>query len=289
MKTPIIVVHAAQLNPHYPANTLRGIVDSAKKGFKYIEIDIICNKNGAFFVFHNEQFDRVTNRKGNVFNINKPQVSHLWYVNEKHQLTAPVSPLEDVVKLIKKTKSIEEVQLDFKMYPSTLITERILERLLETINPVKEKIRITSYADWVITKLRELDSDIKLGFDPQLYIDYRGKDKTEYPPFKSNRFGYRDDHPLSLQNWDTPSRYLHARAVSLWKQGAVSDVWFMNHIFLIKSFQDGFNWVDFLHNRGIKVCAWTINMKREGEEKSLETLLRIGVDRITTNTPLMIN
>lgn len=289
MRNPLIVAHGARPHRNYPPNTLKGVFECSSSGFSHIEVDITAQENGEFFLFHNEKFDLLTNKKGNVFNIDKSNMGNLWYTNNNREKTDPVSSLSELVKIIETDAwNISELQLDFKIYPSSLITEEIIGSFLKIIDPVKPKIRITSCADWIILKIHELDTDIKLGFDPQFYIDFRDRASGDYPPFKKNHFGYSDDHPISMQNWDKPKDYLESRAVSLLNIGSVADIWYIRYSFIIKSYQDGFDWVRFLHTRGIKICAWTIDItedKNMEARKEIKLLMQMGIDRITTNTP----
>ena len=285
MEYPIVVAHGARLNKNYPPNTLKGIVDCAGAGFSHIEVDISAHENGDFFLFHSERFDAITNKRGSVFNLDKSGMKDLWYINKKKEKVSPVSSLDELVEIMEKDEGIKELQLDFKMYPSSLVTDKILNKLIGIINPVKKRIRITSCADWIILRLCEIDSSIKLGFDPQFYIDYREREEAKYPPFKKNVFDYLDDHPISMQNWNKPEDYLSSRAVSLWNLGAKTGIWYIRYSFLIKSYKDGFNWVEFLHQKGAGACAWTVDLDNGSDMSKAEFLIKMGIDRITTNTP----
>ncbi len=183
MKCPMVVAHGARLNKNYPPNTLKGIVDCAGAGFSHIEVDISARENGDFFLFHNERLDAITNKRGSIFNLDKSGMKNLWYINKKKEKVSPVSSLNELVEIMEKDERIRELQLDFKMYLSSLVTDKIFNKFIGIIDPVKERIIITSCADWVILRLYEIDSSIKLGFDHQFYIDYREREVTEYPPF----------------------------------------------------------------------------------------------------------
>ncbi len=281
-----VVAHAARISKDYPPNTVEGIVECVRNGLRYIEVDIAPLATGDFIIFHNEKLDNVTNRKGDVFDLKEESINNIRYSRKIDKKQSQISSLPSVIDLIVKTDEVEELQLDMKVYPTSLFNEKILTRLVNTISPAKDKLRLTSCAEWVLLKLREIDGGLKLGFDPQFYMDFRRK-KVNYPPFKKNKFGYYDDHPIAFQNWKSAFDYLKARAEALWNVGLGAGIWYMRYDFLISSLRDGFNWVDFLHERGAKICTWTVDVTEEDVIKRLKVLNDLGVDRVTSNTPLI--
>ncbi len=294
----IVVAHAARINMDYPPNTLEGIKTCMDRGLEYIEVDLAPLAHGDFILFHNERLDQVTNRRGDVFTLNEDEKRELFYTGKSSGVDRAihVSSLAEILDVISGDERIKELQLDIKVYPTSLVHEQLLKHLVEMIRPAKDKLRVTSCADWIIIKLRELDASIKLGFDPQFYVDFR-ESSEEYPPFKANRFGYLDDHPVAHQKWGSALDYLMARADSLWHMGAAADVWYMRYEFLLHSLKDGFDWGEYLHGRGVAVDAWTVDLEagkdrgndkgeNKGERETLEKLKKLNVDRITSNTPL---
>jgi glycerophosphoryl diester phosphodiesterase len=53
---------------------------------------------------------------------------------------------------------------------------------------------------------------------------------------------------------------------------------------LPQSLIDGFNWAELLHDRNIKLDAWTLDVDAPDAESYASTLLASGVDQFTTNT-----
>ncbi len=281
-----VVAHAARVSIDYPPNTVDGIIECVKNGLKYIEVDIAPLASGDFIIFHNEKLDNVTNRRGDVFDLKEETIGNIHYSRKVDKKESQISSISKLIDLIKDTEGIEELQLDMKVYPTSLFNEKILNRLVKTISPAKKKLRLTSCAEWVLLKLREMDGELKLGFDPQFYMDFRRK-KVNYPPFKKNKFGYYDDHPIAFQNWKSPLDYLEARAEALWNVGLGAGIWYMRYDFLVASLRDGFNWVDFLHKRGAKICTWTVDVTDGDVGEKLKVLQELKVDRVTSNTPLI--
>ncbi len=282
-----IVAHAARIDKNSSPNTLTGIKECIARGIKYIEIDIAPLASGDFIIFHNEKLDDVTNTKGDVFSLDREVVNNIRYLKTVDRRESQVSQLTEIVDFVKLNDEIEELQLDMKVYPTSLLNERIVEKLIDTVSSVRKRIRITSCAEWVLFKLREFDKNLKLGFDPQFYLDFR-KGKSSYPPFRKNRFGYYDEHPIAFQNWALVSDYLEARAESLWNVGSTAEMWYIRYEFLIRSMEDGFDWVSFLHKKGAEVCAWTVDVTKNSAAEKVKQLRELGVDRVTSNTPILL-
>jgi glycerophosphoryl diester phosphodiesterase len=47
----------------------------------------------------------------------------------------------------------------------------------------------------------------------------------------------------------------------------------------------GFDWIDFLHQNGSRVAAWTLDAGQPKHEMLAIRLAETGIDAITTNTP----
>ena len=280
-----IISHAAKTEQSSTPNTLGGIRECIAKEIHYIEVDISPLSYGDFLLFHNESLDTLTNRSGPVFSLQQSEKQDLWYLNEMGEKLNRVACLSEAIPLLAEDCQIKEFQLDLKTHASALLTEEILRNLLDLIIPVKNRVRITSCADWDIRKLRHLDPEVKLGFDPHFFIDFGRGESLSFPPYRQNRFNYRDDHPIALYNWENPREYLAMRAESLWLLGADTDIWYLRFAFLRKSMDDGFNWIEFLHHRGVQVCAWTLNIEDERDKPIINEVCSMNPDRLTTDTP----
>ena len=280
-----IISHAAKTAQSSTPNTLGGIKECIAKEIHYIEVDISPLSYGDFLLFHNETLDALTNRSGPVFSLSRPEKQDLWYLDEHGEKLNRVAHLSEAIPLLAEDSKIKEFQLDLKTHASSPLTEEILRNLLGLIIPVKNRVRITSCADWAIRKLRHLDPEVKLGFDPHFFLDFGREESISFPPYRQTRFTYRDDHPIALYNWENPREYLAMRAESLWLLGADADIWYLRFAFLRKSMDDGFNWIEFLHHRGVQVCAWTLNIENGREKHIIEEVCSMNPDRISTDTP----
>ncbi len=280
-----IVSHAARTKLSSLPNTLAGLQECVEKGLYYIEYDISPLSYGDFLLFHNEKLDSTTNLTGPVFLLTRADQQKLCYLNKKGNGKTRVAHLSQLIELLNNELLIKELQLDLKTHASVPFTDEILINLLRIIAPVKKRVRISSCADWAIRRLHELDGEVKLGFDPQFFIDVGRSDADPYPPFRQNRFTYQDDHPIASYNWQSSYEYLTARAASLWSQVQVADLWYLRYTLLEKSAADGFNWIEFLHSRGTEVCVWTLNFTEKNNGKIFSPILEMQPDRISSDTP----
>lgn len=279
-----IISHSAKTDISSPPNTLRGIEECVEKEIYFIEFDLSPLSSGDFLLFHNECLDPITNRKGLVFLLNASEKQDIWYLNERGEKDRRVAYLSELIPLINEYSTIREFQLDLKNHISAPLTEKIIHNLLCLITPVKHKIRITSRADWALRILHHFDPEVKLGFDPHFYLDWGRKEASPFPPYNKARFSYQDDHPLATCNWTNIRDYLSMRAECLWYLEPDVEFWYFRYAFLKKSIEDGFNWSDFLHRRGAKVCAWTLNISEENKSELLDHILEMELDLISTET-----
>ena len=136
--------------------------------------------------------------------------------------------------------------------------------------------------------LRRLAPWLDLGLDIHFYLDLHtslGPRSSEAIPSRLGAYGYYDDHPLArMAHWPA-AEYLADRCAFL--AGLVPGVstFYVDHRLLARSLDDGFNWADALHARGIKLDAWTMDQTNATARANLPRLLQAGVDQITTNTP----
>jgi glycerophosphoryl diester phosphodiesterase len=91
-----------------------------------------------------------------------------------------------------------------------------------------------------------------------------------------------DDHPLSAYIWGEKKDYFAARAETLLSQAVPGCEWFIRYETLLQAYASGFNWVDFLHQFGSSVDAWTVDPPAYAVASELVSL---GVDEITSNAP----
>jgi glycerophosphoryl diester phosphodiesterase len=285
LRPPIIVHHMAALDETYPPNSLEAVRACLESGAAFVEVDITALASDDYLLVHDLELDAETNGTGPVGNAT---VERPLFIKSKGVQTAFRVPLlSEVVALFMEYKPSTRLQLDYKNvipFPD----EEPLQRLVKLIQPLGERVIVSSGADWQLRRLHKLAGWLDLGFDVEFYIDWRkpGKAKNpRIPPFKLGAYGYWDDHLLASQrSWSTAD-YLAERCEILTSLVPRLSTFYIEHYLLVQSLDDGFNWAEALHSYGIKLDAWTLDSTNAVAVAGAKRLLDAGVDQFSTNTP----
>ncbi len=275
-----LVHHAANRGHNYPPGSLSALRYCLEAGARIVEVDITPLAADDFALFHDSRWEKATDGQGPVAATTVAQATRLHYVGDGFA-DEPVGLLSQAVALLRDHPRTVELQLDLKAH--SRLDDEVLHRLLRLIAPVRERIRVTSPADWALRRLRAMDAELALGFDPLLYLALPTDKEPTTPPFRAGAYGYRDDHPLSVRRWGTTAEYLAARAGILAHQAPKSAAWYIHAPLLARALDDGFNWIDYLHRQGARVDAWTLDADHAGHVALARRLIEAGVDLITTN------
>jgi glycerophosphoryl diester phosphodiesterase len=211
------------------------------------------------------------------------QLRALRYIWQDEVTGAPVGLFSQAIDLLRQHPYPIELQLDLK--PDVFLSNTVLSRLVVDLQPIKDRVRVTSPSDWALRRLHAIDPDLALGFDPLLYLELDSGEERHpgLPPIRLGAYGYRDDHPVGSQRWGSTADYLAARAEALWIQAPPDAIWYINARLLTRALDDGFDWIADLHHRGAQVTAWTLDPDRPEKVAMAQRLAALGVDRITTN------
>ena len=284
MRPPVLLVHhAANRNHNHPPNSIQALKTCLEAGARVIEVDISPLADGRFALLHGPRLEEGTTGHGPISHRTAAEVSRLSFIWKGTATTERIGLLEDALELVRRHTGCVELQLDLK--PDIHFDDDVLSRLVTGLDPIKERVRVSSGADWVLRRLRSHDADLPLGFDPLLYLEVGGLDERELsaPPFRSGVFGYYDDHPLASRRWGTPVDYLAARAEALLVQAPAKVIWYVAAPLLAQALDDGFDWIAYLHDEGAEVVAWTLDPDQPRKVALARRLVAAGVDRITTN------
>ncbi len=291
IRPPIIVHHMAALDGQtYPPNSLEAIRASLDSGAAFIEIDVTALADSDYLLVHDPVLESETSGSGEVGACSSADARTLCFRVGGVTTDYHVPLLSDVVALLLEQAGTARLQIDFKnMIPFT--SEEPLVRFLHLIEPLGERVIVSTGADWQLRKLRGLAPLLDLGFDIGFYLDWHEPgtmiDPRAYPK-QQGAYGYWDDHPIaSVRFWST-ANYLADRCETF--IGLVNGIstFYISHRLLAQSLDDGFNWADKLHSAGIKLDAWTLDVGKPISEQNAKRLLATGVDQFTTNTPLAL-
>ncbi|MCC7450117.1 MAG: hypothetical protein IT324_22055 [Anaerolineae bacterium] len=292
IRPPIIVHHMASLDDgrNLARNSLEAIRACLEARAALIEIDVTALANDDYLLVHDPALESETTGKGAVGECPAAQARDLHFVQKGQATAFRVPLLSEVVALFGEYPGVTRLQIDFKnMIPFP--NGEPLRRLLHLIEPLGDRVIVSTGADWQLRKLRTLAPRLDLGLDVHFYIDARPPvepgtpiDSAPYPT-KRGAYGYWDDHPLASQRfWPTPE-YLEDRCSFLVGLVPGISTFYISHVLLAQSLDDGFNWVEALHARGVKLDAWTLDADNPTAAANAKRLLPAGVDQFTTNTP----
>ncbi len=289
--SPTIVHHMAALDGQTaPPNSLEAIEACLKAGAVFVEVDVTALADSDYLLVHDQELESETNGHGAVATCTPSQARELFSKLDGQVTTFRVPLLSQVVELFQRAGTPTRLQLDFKnVYP--MPSDEPLQRLVKLIEPLGDRVLVSTGADWQLRKLRRIAAQLLLGFDIMYYLDWEPMSKVRDPrafPKRRGAYGYYDDHMLATEKLWTAAEYLRDRCESL--VGLVPDVsvFYLEHNLLAQSLRDGFNWASTLHEHGILLDAWTMDTTNPVAVENARTLYAAGLDLFTTNTPLAL-
>ena len=284
-KSVTLVHHAAHNDHHHPSGSLAALEHCLRAGADVVEIDVIPLADDSFALLHDHDLSAGTNGTGKASQMSRSQIQNLYYWVDNKTSHEKIGFLEEALELLGAYPHTRRLQLDFK--PVAPLSQSSLRKFLALIEPVIDRVQVTSYADWVLRALVQFAPGLALGFDPLLYLDLvedtpRPKD---VPPFRLGAYGLMDDHPLSVYLWGSLGDYFAARASALLVQVPRGCQWFIRAALLKMALDANFDWIEFLHQNGSTVDGWTINVNQAEHMDMARLLVAHGIDALTTDTP----
>jgi len=287
-KSPAIVHHMAALDNHpAPPNSLDAIQASLAASAAFIEVDVNALADTDYLLGHESELEAETSGQGAVIECPSRQARSFFIKHNGVITQYPVALLSDVVNLFVHSTHPAYLQLDYKnVLP--FASDEPLYRLIKLIEPLGSRVIVSSGADWQLRKLRKIAPWLNLGLDIMWFISWQPADEPRDPrdfPKKIGAYGYYDDHILSSEvHWPT-SEYLRDRCESLLRIVPDACAFYLEHHLIAQSLRDGFNWAEALHQEGIKLDAWTMDVTNPVALENLQPLRQAGVDMFTSNTP----
>lgn len=257
-------------------NTLRGIGECLEARVSRIEIDIHSMADGEYLVCHANRLEEVATSSGPVGQLTRREALEL---HSKRDRRSRPPLLSEVVELVRPHTG--ELQLDLKDW-RPLTPERAIA-LSALLDPLGERAIVSSGRDWNLRAIARLAPGLRLGFDPNHYLD-AGRMGGATLPARRGAYGYRDDHPLAIGRVQPVEEYLRERFDILLAQCPFARELFIDYRLLLQAETDGVMLPQLLHERGVAVSAWTVDYDGETSLAKLRRLAAAGVDRVTTNT-----
>lgn len=287
--TPVVVNHMGALDGQStPPNSIEAVAASLAAGASIIEVDINALAGGDYLLVHDLDLAGETTGTGPVADCTVEQ-ARMLRIKHREQITRYAVPLlSDVVQLLQASPGSARLQLDFKnVYPFP--DDEPLERLCRLIEPIADRVLVSSGADWQLRKLRKLAPWLMLGFDIMYYIDWEPaaavRDLTDLPR-TLGAYGYYDDHFIAAKRtWPSTADCLRDRCESLLLAVPHVNVLYLRYSLIAQSLVDGFNWAECCHAHGVQLDAWTMDVTNPQAVQAVPALQAAGVDLFTTNTP----
>lgn len=280
MNTLKTVHHKAALDgaPH-PPNSLPAVAACLDAGADWIEIDVRALADEDYLLVHDELLEHETDGAGPVAGCTVARAGALR-IKGSHE---PTPLLSDVVALLRAHPNQSHLQIDFKNVTPFADDEPLL-RLARIIEPLAERVVVSSVADWQLRRLRRLAPWLHLGFDVQAHLDLGAPDAERFPQ-RLGAYGYLDDHPLGAQRIWSTAQYLEDRFHTLLPLVPRVAAFYVRHTLVARALEDGFEAAAFLHEHGVRLAAWTLDVGNADAERNLPALVAAGVDLFTSNTP----
>jgi len=159
------------------------------------------------------------------------------------------------------------------------------ERLARLVEPVRDRVVVTSPADWNLRRLLRADPGLAIGFDPQFHLDWTRSPEALSPP--RGAYGYLDAHPLARRRALPVADYLRERLEELLRLVPGVRELHLRLAFFERMLSDGLHddAVAVLHGAGSLADVWTLDAGTPRWRQRLARAIEAGVDIVTTNTP----
>lgn len=184
--------------------------------------------------------------------------------------------------LVRSTPGPTLLELDAKdLLPWPTDAAELLARL---VDPLRDRVVVTSPADWNLRRLLRVDPELPIGFDPQFHLDWTADAEAWSPP--RGAYGYLDAHPLARRRALPPAEYLRERLEQIVQLVPGVRELHLRLAFLERLLRDGcHDAVAVLHTAGALADVWTLDAGTPRWRERLGRAIDAGVDIVTTNTP----
>jgi hypothetical protein len=192
--------------------------------------------------------------------------------------------LSAVVDLLRTQASPSVLQLtatDVAPWPYSRV-----DQLATLLEPVRGQVIVASCADWNLRRLVQVDSRIRVGFMPTLYLDWAQADvAADEFPGEIGAYGYRDRHPLARTRNQPTSDYLWERINGLVRLVPGACEMHLRLSLFEQMQSDGLgDTAHRLHRAGLRVGVWTLDAGTPDWQARVNNAVWAGVDMVTTNT-----
>lgn len=165
-----------------PENTLKSFEIAIKDGVDAVECDVHLTKDEVPVVIHDEKLDRTTNATGFIKDLMYNQLKNFdagsWFHKDFAGERIPL--LEDVVKLVKKSKIIIVIELKVSRIKYRNIEERVSE-IIKKYDIFDRTIVISEVID-TLENIKKVNQKIKTGILIRSHPDLKNFNCDYYLP-----------------------------------------------------------------------------------------------------------
>lgn len=146
-----------------PENTIEAFKLAIEQKAEGIELDVQLTKDGVVVVIHDETIDRVSNNKGFVKDFCYQELRNFNFNNKNKEYSfCQIPTLEDVLKLVKPTNLLLNIELKNSVFDYDGMEEKVLE--LVNKYEINDRIIYSSFNHYSIVKMLKLDPDAICAF-----------------------------------------------------------------------------------------------------------------------------
>jgi hypothetical protein len=153
-----------------------------------------------------------------------------------------------------------------------------LEELLELTRPIRRRVICNNVGDWNLRRLRRIDPEVRIGFDPAGHLDV---EDTDLP---LGAYGYYDAHGLARERRGSVRDYLFDRLGGILRLAPGCEEVHLRLSAFERMLDDGFDVAAFVQQRGMLLDVWTLDADTPAWRQRLDRARKAGVDLVTTNT-----
>lgn len=168
MKYPIVRLAHRGFSGMYPENTLLAFQKAMDEGVDFLEIDLHLTRDRKVIVMHDESFERTTNGKGWVWDVDLEDAKQFDAGKGERIPTLP-----EVIELVRPTAV--RLCLELKYEPFTQDYSKSEPEALETTSEVikilhqtdfVDRVIVTSFSPKVLRRAKELEPRLPSVLDP---------------------------------------------------------------------------------------------------------------------------
>ncbi len=242
-----------------PVFTGKRILEAMALGAS-IEVDLVVTGDKGFAVLHDKTLDRETTGQGPVAHTSDDVIRLLRLRgNDGAPINEPVMLLDDLCTLMASGKVHPDalLQLDYKE-DEKVLDGRAIANFRRATLPVAKNIIVSSGSAAAVKLLTDAVPGMQIGFDPS------------------------DEHIFKS--------HLAAGTLQTFVDDALAaspgaHMVYLNWQIVTMSSDAGFDIVDAFHQHGKRIDAWTIQASDPASVATVEKLLALKVDQITTDDP----